>query len=56
MDVAALVRRAAEAGVGVQALSDFSIDGAHPGLVLGFGAIEVGLIEPGIRRLGKLVK
>ena len=56
MDLAALVRRAYAADVGVQALSDFSSDGDQPGLVLGFGAIEVGLIEPGIRALGQLVK
>jgi GntR family transcriptional regulator/MocR family aminotransferase len=56
LDVARLVRQAAEAGVGVQALSDFSVDGCAPGVVLGFGAIEVGQIEPGIRLLSRLVK
>jgi GntR family transcriptional regulator/MocR family aminotransferase len=55
VDVARLVRRAAEAGVAVHALSDFSVDGCAPGLVLGFGAIEVGQIEPGIRLLSRLV-
>jgi GntR family transcriptional regulator/MocR family aminotransferase len=56
VDVAGLVRRASEAGVGLQALSDFSVDGCAPGLVLGFGAIEVSQIEPGIRLLSRLMK
>ena len=51
----ALVGRAADAGIGLQALSDFSVDGAAPGLVLGFGAIPVERIEPGVRRLAELV-
>jgi GntR family transcriptional regulator/MocR family aminotransferase len=56
VDAFALAQRAGEADVGVQALSEFSSDGTHPGLVLGFGAIEVGRIDPGIRRLARLVK
>jgi GntR family transcriptional regulator / MocR family aminotransferase len=56
VDASALAQRAGEADVGVQALSEFSSDGTHPGLVLGFGAIEVGRIDPGIRRLARLVK
>ena len=55
VDLAALVGRAAEADIGVQALSDFSADGAHRGLVLGFGAIEAAKIGPGVRRLAELV-
>ncbi len=55
VDTTALVRRAAAAGIGLQPLSDFSVDGAPPGLVLGFGAIPVERIEPGVRRLGELV-
>ncbi len=56
VDASALAQRAGEADIGVQALSDFSSDGNHPGLVLGFGAIEVRLIESGIRLLARLVK
>jgi len=56
IDLGALVARAAGAGIGVQALSDFSMDGAQPGLVLGFGAIAADLIDPGVRRLADLVQ
>ncbi|HLL62718.1 MAG TPA: PLP-dependent aminotransferase family protein [Propionibacteriaceae bacterium] len=56
LDVTALVERAAGAGVGVQALSDFSADSAQRGLVLGFGAIAVELIRPGIRRLAGFIQ
>ena len=56
VDASVWAQRAGEADIGVQALSDFSSDGTHAGLVLGFGAIEVRLIEPGIRLLARLVK
>jgi GntR family transcriptional regulator / MocR family aminotransferase len=56
VDVGALVARAAAADIGVQALSDFTADGGEPGLVLGFGAIAVERIDPGVRRLADLVK
>jgi GntR family transcriptional regulator / MocR family aminotransferase len=51
-----LVERAAEVGIGVQTLSDFSADAAHRGLVLGFGAIATERIGPGIRRLADLIQ
>lgn len=52
-----LVRRARAAGVGVQALADFSPDrAAYPGLVLGFGAIDRDHIDPGLSRLAELVR
>jgi GntR family transcriptional regulator / MocR family aminotransferase len=55
VDVNGLVQRAAAAGIGVQALSDFSLDGDHSGLVLGFGAIEAKRIAAGVRDLSALV-
>ncbi|HZA05117.1 MAG TPA: PLP-dependent aminotransferase family protein [Propionibacteriaceae bacterium] len=56
VDLAALVTSAAEADIGVQALSDFSADGDHLGLVLGFGAMEAARIRPGVRKLARLVR
>ena len=55
IDLEALVERAAADGIGVQALSDFSADGVSDGLVLGFGAVAVERIEPGLHRLARLV-
>jgi GntR family transcriptional regulator / MocR family aminotransferase len=54
VDVGALVRRAAEAGVVVEDLGAYHGDGpGEPGLALGFGAIELDKIEPGLRRLAE---
>ena len=51
-EVGAVVRRAAHAGVAVQELSQFAVNGpARPGLVLGYGAIPTQRIEEGLRRL-----
>jgi GntR family transcriptional regulator/MocR family aminotransferase len=51
-DVGALVRRAADAGVVVEDLRTYYGDGpGEPGLALGYGAIELDRIEPGLRRL-----
>src|SRR5918994_44860 len=47
--------RPTDAGIGLQALSDFSVEGAAPGLVLGFGAIPAERIEAGVRRLAELI-
>jgi GntR family transcriptional regulator/MocR family aminotransferase len=55
LDPRALARRAAEVGIGVQALSDFGTDVRQRGLVLGFGAIDLDRIEPGIRLLGRVI-
>jgi GntR family transcriptional regulator/MocR family aminotransferase len=48
----AVVRRAADAGVAVQELSEFGVDRpGPPGLLLGYGAIPTARIEDGLRRL-----
>jgi GntR family transcriptional regulator/MocR family aminotransferase len=50
--IAAVVRRASDAGVAVQELSRFAVDApGRPGLVLGYGAIPTARIEEGLRRL-----
>ncbi len=52
VDVGALVRRAAEAGVVVEDLASYYGEGpGEPGLALGYGGIELEKIEPGLRRL-----
>jgi len=52
IDVGALVRRAAEAGVRVEDLRTYHGEGpGRPGLALGYGAIELDAIEPGLARL-----
>lgn len=49
VDIDALVRRAAEAGVAVESLGTYYADGSgEPGLALGFGAISLDRIEPGL--------
>ena len=51
-EIGAVVRRVAHAGVAVQELSQFAVNGpARPGLVLGYGAIPTQHIEEGLRRL-----
>jgi GntR family transcriptional regulator/MocR family aminotransferase len=50
--VGAIVRRAFAAGVAVQDLSRFAVDGPpQAGLVLGYGAIPTARIDEGLRRL-----
>ncbi|HEX2133908.1 MAG TPA: PLP-dependent aminotransferase family protein [Actinophytocola sp.] len=54
VDVDALVGRAAEAGVAVENLGAYHAVGAgEPGLALGYGAVELDRIEPGLRRLAE---
>lgn len=51
-EVAAIVGRAARAGVAVQALADYAIGPVrHIGLMLGYGAVALDDIEEGMRRL-----
>jgi GntR family transcriptional regulator/MocR family aminotransferase len=51
-EIGAVVRRASHAGVAVQELSKFAVDGpARRGLVLGYGAIPTQHIAEGLRRL-----
>jgi GntR family transcriptional regulator/MocR family aminotransferase len=53
-EIAAVARRAAEAGVAIQILASFAIGAAaSAGIVLGYGAIATGQIEEGLRRLRK---
>ncbi len=48
----AIARRAADAGVAVQTLADFSRSGTPPaGLMIGYGLIPLDRIEEGLRRL-----
>lgn len=51
-EIAAVARRAREAGVAVQTLSSFCVHRpAHAGLMLGYGAIAANQIGAGLRRL-----
>jgi GntR family transcriptional regulator/MocR family aminotransferase len=55
VDVAALVRRAAAAGVAVQDLADYHGFGeGRAGLAIGYGAIGTDRIEEGLRLLGEV--
>ena len=55
VDVAALVARAAAAGVGIADLADYHGFGAgRPGVALGYGRIAVERIEDGLRLLGEV--
>lgn len=52
--VAAIVRRARDAGVAVHELLSFAVDSApSPGIVLGYGAIPSARVNEGLRRLLK---
>ncbi len=54
VDAAALVRRAAAAGVVVENLAAYHGEGpGEPGLAIGYGAVELDDIEPGLRRLSE---
>jgi GntR family transcriptional regulator/MocR family aminotransferase len=50
-DMLDTVRRAQAAGVFVFPLSDFTVGQAHPGLVIGYGAIPLERIDEGLHRL-----
>jgi GntR family transcriptional regulator / MocR family aminotransferase len=56
-ETVAVVERAADRGVGLQPLSQFTADPARkvalPGLVIGYGAIPTELIHEGLRRLAQ---
>jgi len=41
--------------VGIASISDFALGEVAPGVVLGFGAIPLGRIEEGLRRLRQVV-
>ncbi|MPZ82740.1 MAG: aminotransferase class I/II-fold pyridoxal phosphate-dependent enzyme [Actinophytocola sp.] len=52
VDIGTVVRRAAEVGVAVESLADYYGEGpGEPGLALGYGAIELDRIEPGLSLL-----
>ena len=56
-EIAAIARRALEAGVAVQILSTFAVGrSARAGLVLGYGAIATDRIREGLRRLRSCFK
>ncbi len=51
-EIAAVVRRASQAGIAVQELSTFAFDvPVRPGLLFGYGAIPTTQIKEGLRRL-----
>jgi GntR family transcriptional regulator / MocR family aminotransferase len=51
-EICAVVRMASDAGIGVQALSTFSVDPpVRAGIILAYGAIPAEHIEEGLRRL-----
>ena len=51
VDDAEVVRRAAELGVAVEALSSYAVTGSPRGVVLGYGAADPATITPGLARL-----
>jgi GntR family transcriptional regulator/MocR family aminotransferase len=55
LDEAALLASAAAAGVGLEGLSEHTIEPGPPAIILGYGCIPEPAIEPGIRRLAELV-
>jgi GntR family transcriptional regulator/MocR family aminotransferase len=55
-DVATLVERAGEAGVGLYSLVPFYVGAARPGLIFGYGGCSVEDILEGTRRLGTLLE
>jgi GntR family transcriptional regulator/MocR family aminotransferase len=56
VDTVELARRAWAAGVGVEPLSRFGLDGKGPsGLVLGYGSIAAARIPEAVRRLAKVL-
>lgn len=56
-DDAAIVRRAAVAGIRLAALSEFSLDRTGPGgLVVGYGVVHEDAIEPATKELARVVR
>jgi GntR family transcriptional regulator/MocR family aminotransferase len=55
LDEAAIVARAAEAGMALSGLTPRRIAPGAPGLIFGYGAIAEGAIDGGIRRLAEVV-
>jgi GntR family transcriptional regulator/MocR family aminotransferase len=50
-----LVRRAAEQGLAIEALSSYTVRGEPRGVVLGYGAADPGSIRPGLARLAEVL-
>ena len=55
-DVAELVRRAGEAGVGLYSTEPFYLATPEPGLIFGYAACSIEDIQEGTRRLGALLR
>jgi DNA-binding transcriptional MocR family regulator len=55
-DVAELVRRAGEAGVGLYSTEPFYLGAPQPGLIFGYAACGIDDIQEGTRRLGALLR
>jgi GntR family transcriptional regulator/MocR family aminotransferase len=53
-DEAALLRAAQDAGIGLEGLSQHTIEPGPPAVILGYGCIAEPAIEPGVRRLAEL--
>ena len=55
VDDTEVVRRAAEQGVVVEALSSYATVGSPRGIVLGYGAADTASIRPGLARLAAVL-
>jgi GntR family transcriptional regulator/MocR family aminotransferase len=55
IDDADVVRRAAEAGVVVEQLSQYAVTGQPVGIVMGYGAADPASIRPGLARLAEVL-
>ena len=55
VDDVEVVRRAAEHGLAVEALSSYTMTGSPRGVVMGYGAADPASITPGLRRLAVLL-
>jgi GntR family transcriptional regulator/MocR family aminotransferase len=55
VDDAEVVRRAAEDGLVIEALSSYSVGGTPRGIVLGYGAAVTDTIRPGLVRLARVL-
>jgi GntR family transcriptional regulator/MocR family aminotransferase len=55
VDDTEVVRRAAEQGLAVEALSSYALWGSPRGIVMGYGAADTPSITPGLARLGEVL-
>ena len=55
VDDTEVVRRAAEQGLVIEALSSYTVAGAPRGIVMGYGAADTASITPGLARLAEIL-